>query len=294
MKYLLVILIVLLAAVAWHFKDRLLPSPHDAYYAALVRENLDASAERWRFEAEESLANPIPITLPYSERRLLEAAHLQPITFTFDLKADQLIQVEIFPSVNTRAEVFVDVFFLNEKSAQPTRIGSMVANEQQIKLAAERGGREGGQQVACEHAVESPVDGPAGHSEGVRQQHRRHQRDQDDRVTAFKDINPVAPVHILIIPNQEIPTVDDVTPEDEAVLGHLFVVARQIAREQGIAEPATARRRRLGAAGDLRFDRLLRRRLVDQAACAHRIERAEYARLLHADTHRAVAAHRMT
>jgi histidine triad (HIT) family protein len=59
---------------------------------------------------------------------------------------------------------------------------------------------------------------------------------QDDRVTAFKDINPVAPIHILIVPNTEIPTVDDVTPEDEAVLGHLFVVARQIARDLGIAE----------------------------------------------------------
>lgn len=59
---------------------------------------------------------------------------------------------------------------------------------------------------------------------------------QDDRVTAFKDINPIAPIHILIVPNKEIPTVDDVTPEDEAVLGHLFVVARQIARDLGIAE----------------------------------------------------------
>jgi histidine triad (HIT) family protein len=59
---------------------------------------------------------------------------------------------------------------------------------------------------------------------------------QDDRVTAFKDINPVAPVHILIVPNKEIPTIDDVTPEDEAVLGHMLIVAKQIAREQGIAE----------------------------------------------------------
>ena len=59
---------------------------------------------------------------------------------------------------------------------------------------------------------------------------------QDDRVTAFKDINPQAPVHILIVPNKEIPTVNDVSPEDEAVLGHLFVVARQIAAEQGVAE----------------------------------------------------------
>ncbi len=59
---------------------------------------------------------------------------------------------------------------------------------------------------------------------------------QDDRVTAFKDINPSAPVHILIVPNKEIPTIDDVTPEDEAVLGHMLIVAKQIAREQGIAE----------------------------------------------------------
>lgn len=59
---------------------------------------------------------------------------------------------------------------------------------------------------------------------------------QDDRVTAFKDINPQAPIHILIVPNKEIPTVDDAAPEDEAVLGHLFMVAQRIAREQGIAE----------------------------------------------------------
>lgn len=59
---------------------------------------------------------------------------------------------------------------------------------------------------------------------------------QDDRVTAFKDINPLAPVHILIVPNKEIATVDDVTPEDEAVLGHMFIVAAQVAREQGISE----------------------------------------------------------
>ncbi len=59
---------------------------------------------------------------------------------------------------------------------------------------------------------------------------------QDDRVTAFKDINPQAPVHILIVPNKEIPTVNDVTTEDEAVLGHMLVVAKQIAAEQGLAE----------------------------------------------------------
>jgi histidine triad (HIT) family protein len=59
---------------------------------------------------------------------------------------------------------------------------------------------------------------------------------QDDRVTAFKDINPLAPVHILIVPNLEIPTADDIRPEHEAVLGHLFVVAQQVARQMGIGE----------------------------------------------------------
>src|SRR5215510_16417525 len=59
---------------------------------------------------------------------------------------------------------------------------------------------------------------------------------QDDRVTAFKDIHPLAPVHILIVPNKEIPTVDDITPEDEQMLGHMFVVAREVARQMGVAE----------------------------------------------------------
>ncbi len=59
---------------------------------------------------------------------------------------------------------------------------------------------------------------------------------QDDLVTAFRDINPRAPTHILIIPNNLIPTVDDVTSEDEQVLGRLFTVASKIAREEGIAE----------------------------------------------------------
>jgi histidine triad (HIT) family protein len=59
---------------------------------------------------------------------------------------------------------------------------------------------------------------------------------QDEQVTAIKDIRPAAPVHILIMPNIEIPTTNDVLPEHEQMLGHLFVVAKQIAREQGIAE----------------------------------------------------------
>lgn len=59
---------------------------------------------------------------------------------------------------------------------------------------------------------------------------------RDDRVTAFRDINPKAPVHILIVPNKPIPTADDIADEDEALLGHLFIVARDLARKEGIAE----------------------------------------------------------
>lgn len=59
---------------------------------------------------------------------------------------------------------------------------------------------------------------------------------QDDQVTAFKDIQPQAPVHILIIPNKEIPTVNDLSVDDEQLVGHMVVVAAKIAEEQGVAQ----------------------------------------------------------
>ncbi len=59
---------------------------------------------------------------------------------------------------------------------------------------------------------------------------------QDEQVTAFYDINPVAPVHVLIVPNKHIPSVNHVQPEDEAMLGHMFGVARQVAEQLGVAE----------------------------------------------------------
>jgi len=57
---------------------------------------------------------------------------------------------------------------------------------------------------------------------------------QDEQVTAFKDIQPQAPCHVLIVPNEHIPTAADVTADHESTLGHMLVVAAQIAREQGI------------------------------------------------------------
>ena len=59
---------------------------------------------------------------------------------------------------------------------------------------------------------------------------------RDDKVVAFLDIRPAAPVHILIVPHKVIPTTDDVEDEDEALIGHMVIVARDIARQQGIAK----------------------------------------------------------
>ncbi len=59
---------------------------------------------------------------------------------------------------------------------------------------------------------------------------------QDELVTAFRDIHPQAPTHILVVPNRIIPTVNDVTTEDEVALGRLFTVAKKLAQEAGIAE----------------------------------------------------------
>ena len=58
---------------------------------------------------------------------------------------------------------------------------------------------------------------------------------QDELVSAFRDIGPKAPTHILIVPNKVIPTVNQVTAEDELALGRLFTVARKLAEEEGIA-----------------------------------------------------------
>ena len=58
----------------------------------------------------------------------------------------------------------------------------------------------------------------------------------DDLVTAFADIAPKAPHHILIVTNKPIPSVANVESEDEQMLGHLFIVARKIATDLGVNE----------------------------------------------------------
>ncbi|WED20825.1 HIT domain-containing protein [Vibrio sp. JC009] len=59
---------------------------------------------------------------------------------------------------------------------------------------------------------------------------------QDDLVTAFRDINPRAPSHILIVPNKLIPTTNDLEADDELAMGRLFTVAKKLAKEEGIDE----------------------------------------------------------
>ncbi len=59
---------------------------------------------------------------------------------------------------------------------------------------------------------------------------------RDERVVAFRDIHPRAPTHVLIVPQRPIPTSNDVTDDDEPLLGHMFVVATRIARAEGIAD----------------------------------------------------------
>lgn len=57
---------------------------------------------------------------------------------------------------------------------------------------------------------------------------------EDDRCLAFRDIHPQAPVHVVVIPKKPIATLNDVTEDDEALIGHLFVAMRQIAARLGL------------------------------------------------------------
>ncbi len=59
---------------------------------------------------------------------------------------------------------------------------------------------------------------------------------EDETVYAFKDINPMAPVHVLIVPKQHISSVNEVTEENSAVIAHIYEVAAKLAKELGISE----------------------------------------------------------
>ncbi len=59
---------------------------------------------------------------------------------------------------------------------------------------------------------------------------------ENDDVLAFRDVNPQAPVHILVIPKQHISTINDLQPEHNELIGKLYQVARQVAQQEEISE----------------------------------------------------------
>ena len=59
---------------------------------------------------------------------------------------------------------------------------------------------------------------------------------EDDLCLAFRDINPQAPTHVLLIPKKEIPRLVDAGAEDQALLGHMMIAAGKVARELGVGD----------------------------------------------------------
>ena len=58
---------------------------------------------------------------------------------------------------------------------------------------------------------------------------------QDEEISAFRDINPQSPTHILIVPNKHLASVSEATAEDQTVLGQLLLVAAKLAQDEGVA-----------------------------------------------------------
>ena len=57
---------------------------------------------------------------------------------------------------------------------------------------------------------------------------------ENDSVIAFRDVNPQAPVHFLVIPKKEIPTLNDIEEDDKDIIGELFLVAKKLAKKEGL------------------------------------------------------------
>lgn len=58
---------------------------------------------------------------------------------------------------------------------------------------------------------------------------------EDEQCLAFRDVNPQAPTHILIVPRRPIPSLNELEDDDEVTVGHLFIVAAKLARDEGLA-----------------------------------------------------------
>ena len=59
---------------------------------------------------------------------------------------------------------------------------------------------------------------------------------EDEHCIAFRDINPAAPTHILVIPRDDIPTMNDIDESNKHIIGHMVFVATQVAKQEGVAE----------------------------------------------------------
>lgn len=59
---------------------------------------------------------------------------------------------------------------------------------------------------------------------------------ENENVLAFRDINPQAPVHFLVVPKKIIKTINDIEKNDEKLIGELFIVAKDLAKKEGISE----------------------------------------------------------
>lgn len=59
---------------------------------------------------------------------------------------------------------------------------------------------------------------------------------EDENILAFRDINPQAPLHVLVVPKEHIATINDLEDKHTSIVGKLFLVAKQIAQQEGLAE----------------------------------------------------------
>jgi len=59
---------------------------------------------------------------------------------------------------------------------------------------------------------------------------------ENDSVLAFRDLHPQAPVHVLVIPKKHISTINDVTVDDAGLIGQMYLAAKQVAEQEGMAE----------------------------------------------------------
>lgn len=59
---------------------------------------------------------------------------------------------------------------------------------------------------------------------------------EDEKTVVFKDIAPVAPVHLLIVPKKHIPSIEGLSAQDAGLIGEMFLIAQKIAREQGVVQ----------------------------------------------------------